>query len=460
MQNPNDNPKYHRDFLSWNQDDFQNKAQISNYNPKYHIYPTVGLLNDPNCIFYYQNQLHIMFQHHPATINHGLKAMSLATISANNPKINYQFLVNQPDQIFDSHGSYSGNAWVDEQQILIAYSGNHRDANWNRIASVVLANFDVENKTVINKRVLFNHLDYPDYTEHFRDPFLFEFDQKFYLLLGAQKQNQKGVILLFQLNQNLDHATLIKEIHLSHNYRMIECPTVAWFDQKAVLIYSPQLQLDQISLEQNPDLVRYHVIADWNSFLNNNQFKLQLNQEKILDHGLEFYAPQSFLINDQWHLIAWSGIPTSLTYPEAKSGWIFCLTMIKKINLVNDQLCLEEAPYLKDLYQADLDPWVKYFDFDLEQNQVLTFFDQKQIKLTITVEKNQVLIKRFDDQDFYPYQSLVKIEQPKQQSTNLQIYFDHSIIEIKINKKSWYTARLYFENNIDFEIKSIADHQV
>lgn len=110
--------------------------------------------------------------------------------------------------------------------------------------------------------------------------------------------------------------------------------------------------------------------------------------------------------------------------------------MIKKINLVNDQLCLEEAPYLKDLYQADLDPLVKYFDFDLEQNQVLTFFDQKQIKLTITVEKDQVLIKRFDDQDFYPYQSLVKIEQPKQQSTNLQIYFDHSIIEIKINKKS------------------------
>ena len=450
--NQHNHPKYNRDFLSWKEKDFQTKS--SHYNPKYHIFANQGLLNDPNCIFYWQNQLHIFFQHHPANIEHGLKTMSLATINANSPKINYQFLVNQPDQSFDSHGTYSGNAWIDDEEIILAYTGNHRDANWNRISSVVLATFNPETQKIENKKVLFNHLDFNDYTEHFRDPFLFKKDDSFYLLLGAQNKNEKGLILMFELNQTLDQAKLIKEIHLNDVYRMIECPAIAWFDEKAVLIYSPQLKLNQLDSKQNPDLVRYTVIDNWKNLLNDDGLQITLSEEKILDYGLEFYAPQTFLINDQWHLIGWSGIPTSLNYPEAKYGWIFCLSMIKKLELINQTLILQEAPYLKELYQQDLDPLIKYYDFDLSKNEILSFLDQDELKLEIQFKNNQIWIERFNDQTFYPYQSLVKIDCLVKDWNNLKIYFDHSIIEIKINETKWYTSRIYFDKQIDFIVKN------
>ena len=74
--------------------------------------------------------------------------------------------------------------------------------------------------------------------------------------------------------------------------------------------------------------------------------------------------------------------------------------------------------------------------------------------MQIQFKNNQICIERFGDQTFYPYQSLVKIDCLVKDQNNLKIYFDHSIIEIKINETKWYTSRIYFDKQIDFIIKN------
>ena len=431
------------EFFNWTKRDFQLKE--TTYAPRLHIFGQQGLINDPNCIFYLNNQLHIFFQHHPAACKHGLKAMSLATIKANEPTIEYQFLVNKPEKNFESHGTYSGNALVIEESVFCFYTGNARDENNQRTSSVLIAKFDQQEQGIKQKKVLFNQHDYPDYTEHFRDPFAFEFAGSYWLLLGAQrKADLQGVILLFQFNWAQQKAILVKEINLNNSYRMIECPNIAFVDQKAILFYSPQLKPEKTESGINPDQTRYCIINDFADFIQSQQFKHHFDQEMIIDYGLEFYAPQVFLINKEPYLIAWSGIPTSLTYPESQYGWIFLLTMIKKITFKDQLVVLEEAPYLKTLYQEQNLPLVSYQKQVLQANEVLFFKDIKGLKLKLQLNETDLVIKRFDDQTYYPYDSETRIAL-NQTIAILETYLDHSIIEIKINGCFWYTARIYPE---------------
>ena len=97
--------RYNRDFLNWNQDDIK-EVISSKYKPNFHIYPTTGLLNDPNCVFFKDGNYYIFFQHHLPNALHGLKTMSLA-ITKDFKKIDYKFMVNKPDNKFDFHGIYS-----------------------------------------------------------------------------------------------------------------------------------------------------------------------------------------------------------------------------------------------------------------------------------------------------------------------------------------------------------------
>ena len=118
--------------------------------------------------------------------------------------------------------------------------------------------------------------------------------------------------------------------------------------------------------------------------------------------------------------------------------------MIKKITFKDQLVVLEEAPYLKTLYQEQNLPLVSYQKKVLQANEVLFFKDIKGLKLKLQLIETDLVIKRFDDQTYYPYDSETRIAL-NQTIAILETYLDHSIIEIKINGCFWYTARIYPE---------------
>lgn len=439
--------RYNRDFLKWTNKDFDLKDD--KYVPYHHIFPHKGLLNDPNCVFYKNNELYVFFQHHPKNPLHGLKVMSLAK-TKDFKKINYEFMVNKPIESFESHGVYSGNAINYNGKIICFYTGNSRDDNWKRTSYVVKSEFNIQTNEFINKEVILSNEEYVDYTDHFRDPYIFEYKNNFYFLLGAQKkQNNLGVILLFSLDKKLNNAKLIKEIFIGEEYRMIECPSFSYIDNKVVLVCSPQFKEDKLSKKQNPDVTGYCIINDFDQIINSTSFAVQIPKLNILDYGLEFYAPQTFLINNEWHLVAWCGIPTSNNYLEAKKGWLFMMTMIKKMEIIDNQLVLTEDKSLKEIFLKSKNNFVKFFEFNIKPKEMILICDELESnpQIIITKDEKNLVIERKNDEEFYPYTSKINIPLSTTK-TKLEIYVDNSIIEIKIDNKQWYTSRVYFEKSI------------
>lgn len=439
--------RYDRNFLNLTKENIINNSN-KKYSPKYHVFPYKGLLNDPNCVFYKDGKFFIFFQHHPNNPIHGLKTMSLAT-TKDFKKIEYDFMVNKPLNSFESHGVYSGNAIEFRNKIICFYSGNSRDGNWDRTSHVVKSEFDIETKTFKHKEFILSNKNYLQYTDHFRDPFVFEYKNEFYFLLGAQrKKDIKGVILLFKLNDNLNKATLIKEFGIGNEYRMIECPSFCLIKNKVILLFSPQYKIENIEKTKNPDIAGYSIIDNFDEILNSNIFEFELSNFKTLDYGLEFYAPQTFLIDNQWHLIAWCGIPTSNNYLESKDGWIFMLTMVKKIDLINNELILSEINNYKQLYLQEKDSFIKYIKENININEEIVIFDEEEENQKLIIKNcgDKVVIERQNDKEYFPYNS-TSIVDIQTKLVNLEIYIDNSIIEMKINNK-WYTSRLYFEKSI------------
>lgn len=437
--------KYNHDFLKTKIKSILDKK----YAPIFHIWPNKGLLNDPNCIFYYKKNLYVMFQHHPQNPEHGLKSMSLAKTN-NFYKFNYHYLVNQPDSKFDYDGVYSGNALLFNKKIVMMYSGNTYHNNGSeRLMHVVKANYNLKTNKTVNKKSILTSKDYCNkYTSHFRDPYIFVYKNKNYMLLGAQDKFLKGTILLFSLDKNFDHPYLIKEIKLADNNYMIECPNILFNKSNAYLIYCPQYS-KPLNKNQNLNLVFYsHIKTD--ILFDKSSKALILKNKTLVDYGPEFYAPQIFKINKSYFLIAWAGRSDSLKYYEVKNGWIHMLTCIRKISFINSDLCFAPINSWKNQIQKSKNRKVKYFELILKTQKTLLIKDGQTLVFEIKLIKKTIFIKRFNFNSYFPCKTTSKIKVTGSFKNIISIFLDHSIIEIWINNKIWYTSRIYINEELNF----------
>lgn len=136
--------------------------------------------------------------------------MSLA-ITTDFINFEYKYMVNTPDDFFDSHGVYTGSSIIIDNKVHCLYTGNVRNEDWSISEYVIKCEYGLKTNKFINKKNLFSNLDYTNYTGHFRDPCIFEYKNKYYFILGAQRKDIVDTILLFELDGNLENPKLIKE---------------------------------------------------------------------------------------------------------------------------------------------------------------------------------------------------------------------------------------------------------
>lgn len=436
------NIRYNREFLNWDKTKFNNDSK--EYRPFYHVSPSIGLINDPNCVFYLNDTLYIFFQHHPANQLHGLKTMSLAK-TKDFVNYEYNYMINKPENSFESHGVYSGNAIVYNNKVFCIYTGNQRDENWDRTSNIVLAEFNVLNESFENKKVILNNKQFSEYTEHFRDPYIFEYNNKFYFLLGAQNKNNDGKILIFSIDLDTLESNLISEISFPNKYKMIECPNVVVKNNKALLIYSPQFKDGINSNDINPDVVRYSIV-DIDELFNG----CLVNEEHILDYGYEYYAPQTFSINEKWYVIAWVGIPTSNNFIEKDNGWIHTLSSIREITFNNEDVVLNELESFKnELIKNHKENYVFYNEVKIKNNDSISIKGENDF-LSINFKNKNLIFVRNSKYRYNQYSSIKKIPL-NINDCKLELFYDNSSLEIKINDKIWFTCRLYLGK--DFELR-------
>ena len=131
---------------------------------------------------------------------------------------------------------------------------------------------------------------------------------------------------------------------------MWECPDYLRFDNKGILIFSPQ------GLEADGDKYQNifqsgYLIGDKIDFSNGEFNHGNFNE---LDRGFDFYAPQT---TEDKHgrkiLVGWMGLP-EIDYPTDKSGWAHCLTIPRELELKGDKLIQKPVKELELLRGENL----------------------------------------------------------------------------------------------------------
>ncbi|MDR1606343.1 MAG: sucrose-6-phosphate hydrolase [Streptococcaceae bacterium] len=308
----------------------------SPYTNTYHIQPKSGLLNDPNGFSYFNHHYHLFYQVFPYGPVHGLKSWGLMTSTDLVHWID-QGIQLLPDTVYDSHGAYSGSALaLSDDELFIFYTGNTRGADFSRAA--------FQNGAIYHPDGSLKKLDSPllttpqGFTQHFRDPMIFDYQEKKYAVIGAQTDQQEGAIMLAHAtNDQLTSWAYDGQLHFTDANMgyMIECPNLVFLDQKAVLLFCPQ-GLEQTICDYQNIFPNMYVIADDLDVASTSL--TNASPLHNLDDGFEVYATQAFNAPDGRALaISWLGLP-DLDVPSQADGWQGILSLVKELTLKNGQL--------------------------------------------------------------------------------------------------------------------------
>ena len=312
---------------------------------RFHLQPPVGWLNDPNGLCVYGGQYHAFFQYSPFDVNGGVKHWGHAVST---DLLHWEPLPVMlcPDEPFDCHGVYSGSALVEGTEMYLYYTGNVKHpGNFDYIregrSHNVCLGISRDGKTLADKQCLLHNCDYPaGLTCHVRDPKVFAYEAKYYMVLGARTVEDKGEVLVLESTDKL-HWAHINTLTTPETFGyMWECPDLFCLDGQWYLVVSPQ----GIPCRNVYGCGYFAVQGDWRG-------ECTLGRFHEMDAGFDYYAPQSFADGAGRRIqMGWMGMPDADygNAPTVAHGWQHCMTVPRVLAKGPDGTLLQNpVPELK-----------------------------------------------------------------------------------------------------------------
>lgn len=302
--------------------------------PALHLAPPVGRLNDPNGLVYHDGTYHAFYQYSPV---HPIRAVFWRhATSTDLTHWQDQKTAIAPIKWYDKNGCYSGSGIVAPNGDLeFFYTGNVKDDDGNRETYQAL--FTSSNKGETFRRHENNPLitgPAEGYTAHYRDPHVFERNGHWWAVIGAQRENLTGAVVVYTSDdrRTWDFAgeLTFSDPTLTDLGYMYECPNLIFQtdevtgQETAVLIFSPQ--------GMEPDGEKYHNIFQ-TGYVAGTLDGLHLTVTTPfteLDAGTEFYAPQVYsntLTPAGEHImLGWFGNADQDDLPSWDNHWVHQMT--------------------------------------------------------------------------------------------------------------------------------------
>ncbi|EOH75311.1 sucrose-6-phosphate hydrolase [Enterococcus malodoratus] len=440
----------------------------SHWRQSYHVQPKSGLLNDPNGFSYFNGKWHLFYQLYPMGPVHGVK--SWAHVSSEN-LVDWQSegIALLPDSPYDKHGVYSGSGIVIGDELVLAYTGNVRDADWTRTSYQMLAHMGRDG--VITKDATPIIPAPPEgYTHEFRDPQVLFYQNKYWLLIGAQTEELEGKVLVYsgETLEDLQFEGPLDFTNQSMGF-MVECPNLIFIEDKPVLLFCPQ-GLDKNIMDYQNIYPNTYVIAD--TFDGEQPALKNASSLSNLDHGFDVYATQAFNAPDGRALaVSWIGLP-EVEYPSDSEGWAHCLSIIKELQLKNGQLYQTPVKELIELRQdqtsvsGKLSPkaaviadktnncYELVLDFSADsQGRLLLYSDEEMehsLVLDFDAKNGMISVDRTHVSNPFAqeYGTTRSLSLEENKPLSLQIFVDHSVCEIFVNGgQHVLTARVFPAEN-------------
>ncbi|OJG66135.1 sucrose-6-phosphate hydrolase [Enterococcus moraviensis] len=299
------------------------------------------MLNDPNGFCYYNGKYHLFYQWFPFGAVHGMKHWYHLT-SADLVDWQEEGVALMPEFPHESHGIFSGTGFVEEEQLYLFYTGNHRNETWQRRSSQCLAILSSDGKI---EKVTEPVISGPpkQYTHNFRDPKVFKKGNHYYMLVGAQREALEGCLLVY-VSDDLKSWKFKQELKTNHESFgfMWECPDYFSLQGQEVLLVSPQ----GLKAKGNDFQNIYHSGVFIGEF-DEQMVSFDTHAFQELDKGFDFYAPQTTQTPDgRQILIGWMGLPDT-DYPSDKDGWANCLTTPRELSIKNGRIQQQPLQELK-----------------------------------------------------------------------------------------------------------------
>ena len=442
----------HKDYLK----NLADYVQTSKYLPKFHIYPQTGLMNDPNGLAYFNGKYQIFYQWFPFEASHGMKHWARVS-SKDLIEWEWKSPALIPDKKYEKNGCYSGNAIEKDGKLYLFYTANYKIENNGRIPKQALAFMEKDGSVKKYEKNPVIDGAPEGFTGDIRDPFVFEKNGKYYMLLGGKTLKDEGKLLIYKSENLLEwnyFGTL--DTGIENIGYMYECPGYIEVDGKDVLIFSP--------MGLNPQGDRYHnqfssIYMIGKLDIENKKFDVEFMDE--IDCGFDFYAPQVFSGKDKRPLmIGWFGCGEQIL-PTDKEMWRHGLTMARELHIKNGKLYTNPIKEIDKKYEKEnllevLNHKIKnkYFIIDevikeQEEPVVLQFgTEDDNLKLVIDFKESKItldrngLAQKFDTK--YGLTRSCSFE--KTDKVHLKIYVDNSFVEICINEgERMMSSRVFFK---------------
>ncbi|XXM71450.1 glycoside hydrolase family 32 protein [Lysinibacillus sphaericus] len=442
----------------------QEKSASSMWKPAYHIHPGYGLMNDPNGLAYYNGEFHVFYQWYPFGPTHGMKHWAHVK---SKDLLDWERLPTAivPVEDYESHGAYSGASIEVDGELYLFYTGNIKYSAEERSANQCLAIMD--NDGVIRKYEQNPIIGgVPEgYTGHVRDPKVFMKNDTYYMLLGAQRSDLTGAIIVYESSNARDWSfkgELDLDLNLPDTCYMLECPDYFELNGQDVFVVSPQ------GLESGKHAYQnlYNVIYVLGKMdIENLTFKVESRHE--LDKGFDFYAPQTFEgKNKERLLFGWAGMG-EMDYPSDKEGWAHCLTIPRELDIVDGILIQKPA---RELEKLRGEPAEGEFSLDQGSTEIGAGSDQYELELSLESRESEIFgLRLFSSEaeglvlEFNRSEQTVTLNRENfaeafggehgfersaeleiGDKVDLQIFVDRSIVEIFINGgKTIFTSRVF-----------------
>jgi beta-fructofuranosidase len=456
-------------------DPTHSRQQFSNdpHRPTYHFLAPANWLNDPNGLIQWRGQYHLFYQYNPYSPWHHQihwgHAVSDDLVHWRDLPVALEPTPHGPD----SDGCWSGCAVDNDGVPTLFYSGVQPQVVCMATSDDNLNTWHKYEHNPIIGRIP-DSVDSGDPWD-FRDPFVWQEDGIWYMLMGSRILNAGGAVLLFR-SENLIDWEYINPLLVGNRNQLEpfwtgtvwECPNLVKIGNYHVLILS----------YQHHETGQLLYCGYYTGEFKDHAFTPQA--QAILDYGGFFYAPQVMKDSQNRHLI-WGWLQEGRSEVEQKkAGWAGCLSLPRLLEMGQDgQLIVKPAPELTALrgehthfnnleitadsanflhsvkgdcleIKAEIEPdTAEQFGLKVRcapdgSEESWLLFDLTQQLITLEIENSSLDHAVYHD--VLPAQQVVRsapFAVDPEQPILLHVFLDKSVIEIFINERVTFSSRIY-----------------
>jgi beta-fructofuranosidase len=332
------------------------KERVTNHewNLHYHVMPQANWMNDPNGFSFFNGEYHLFYQHHPFGPKWG--PMHWGHVKSKD-LVNWEHLpiALAPSEEYDKDGCFSGSAIEKDGRLYLMYTGNvwidgKLDEDLKQVQALAVSEDGIHFEKLKENPVIAEPPEGDVNTFHFRDPKVWKHENLYYVVLGSKTKKNTGQALLYRSSDLIDWEFVSIMAKGEGNFGfMWECPDLFRLDGKEVLVLSPQ--------GMKPEGNDYHNLHQAGYVIGQLDYQtgeLQYGPYFTLDHGFDFYAPQTML-DDKGRriLIAWMDMWES-EMPTQEFGYSGAMTIPRLVTMKDDRLYTLPVPELEELREEEV----------------------------------------------------------------------------------------------------------